>query len=142
MLLNVTYVFILSPSFRRVTEPPDGIPYAYILANICSQVKLRLQKCPKRGYNLLSGIFLIYFLNQSFDQYHHYQRRHHKHQVVLKTSRQLYASALISLSQIIVEAPAPLGYTEEQVNQRTDWKQQIAYQEVLAVQHISCSDNM
>ena len=41
MSLNVTYVFILSPSLRRVTEPPDGIPYEYIVANICSLVKFR-----------------------------------------------------------------------------------------------------
>ena len=60
MLLNVTYVFILSPSFRRVTEPPDGIPYAYILANICSQVKRRPYRKARKGVTVSFRAFFYY----------------------------------------------------------------------------------
>ena len=65
MSLNVTYVFILSPSFRRVTEPPDGIPYTYILTNICSQVKNLHREARRESLISLRAFFATFIFRLS-----------------------------------------------------------------------------
>lgn len=77
------YIALLSKSDRTARR----YPYAYILANICSQVKHRPTEKPEESCQSPFGLFFLqylYFLNQSLDKYYNYQSRHYKHEVIFK----------------------------------------------------------
>ena len=74
-------------------------------------------------------------LQQPLQQDHHDQHRQHELEVGLEPAGQAGAAAGIGLGQVFVKAPAPAAHAEQQVDQAADGQQQVADQEVLAVQH-------
>ena len=81
-------------------------------------------------------------LDQSLNDNNDNQDRENILEIRLQHPREAKAFALVALFQIFVEAPAELRHAEEQIDQRADRKQQVAYDKVLAVQNISAADDM
>ena len=71
-------------------------------------------------------------LDQSLNDNNDNQDRENILEIRLQHPREAKAFALVALFQIFVEAPAELRHAEEQIDQRADRKQQVAYNKVLA----------
>lgn len=81
-------------------------------------------------------------LQQALEQDDDDQDRQHPLEIGLELGRELDARALVDLGNVLVKAPAPLGRTEEQVDERACREQDIAHEEVFTVQDITISEEM
>ena len=84
--------------------------------------------------------FLI--LYQSPNQNDEYQYRQYILKIWLEPERHLEPAACIDFRDVLVKALAPLGRTEEQVDERACREQDIAHKEVFTVQDIAVSEEM
>ena len=77
-----------------------------------------------------------------FQKDHQDQHRHHIPEVRLERSRHPDSRTGIALLQIFIKSPAPLRYTEQKVDKRTDWQQQVTYDKVLTVKYIPSANQV
>lgn len=81
-------------------------------------------------------------LYQASNQNDEDQYRQYILKIRLEPERHPETAACIDLRDVLVKAPAPLGRTEEQVDQRACREQDIAHKEVFTVQDIAISEEM
>lgn len=82
-----------------------------------------------------TGKFFNYFLrlHQSLNDQDHNQDRQHESQITFHPVGHLHTRAPVCLFLIILKSPSITGGTEQQIDQRTDGKQQVAYNEILQI---------
>ncbi len=97
-------------------------------------------KCSNRS------IIFIYdaprLLHQSLNQNDQDQHWQNELEVVFQAWTDLESGTGICLCQILIEAPAPFRYTEQEVDEGTDRQQQIADQKILCIQDVTVSDQV
>ena len=81
-------------------------------------------------------------LYQASNQNDEYQHRQYILKIRLDPERHLETAARIHFRDVLVKAPAPLGRTEEQVDQRACGEKDIAHEEIFTVQDIAVPQEM
>lgn len=94
---------------------------------------------PKRTAKLLPPFLILY---QAPNQNDEDQYRQYILKIRLEPERHLETAACIDFRDVLIKAPAPLGRTEEQVDERACREQDIAHEEVFTVQDIAVSEEM
>ena len=89
-----------------------------------------------------SSIQLAVSANQTLHQDHNNQDRQAEREIPAKPLRNLKSLTGIDFRDILVEAPAEFHRTEQRVNHRADRQEQIADDEILAVEDITPADQM
>lgn len=79
---------------------------------------------------------------QTAYEYHYYQNRENIFKVNDKLPAHLNSRTGVGLLKIIIGTPAELRRTKQHEDQRTQRKQQIAYEKILAVHNATLSDKM